>query len=329
MMLLPSKAGIFLSLLSLTGVVAGLSQAGPGVLGVYGPVPGLPPSPYYRLQVREEGAQAWLETFTLLTECTGEKFCNTTGVFRHLANWSNSYLNFEMSEDVRVEVKITKLYGDPVTKAKVRPETAASCEVREGEVFLSLDRPALFTVDINGQMEDQDTGWKPTGDHTGGFYDGPPIHTLTIFANPTLSKPSLSDPGVHQVSPGQEAPTEGPWHTLYFLPGLHDIGTAFRLHANRSYYIPGEAVVYGTMNNNKTYSDGHDILIFGHGTLSGDKLPHPDYAGPDVDDDDYGTVNIAGNSPHRSSEPVPAVSIQGRSTPGWRESLWLTRPCTP
>ena len=150
MMKLPSKAGIFLSLLSLTGVVAGLSQTGPGVLGVYGPVPGLPPSPYYRLQVREGGNEAWLNTFTLLTECTGEKFCNTTGVFRHLANWSNSYLNFEMSEDVRVEVKITKLYGDPVMKAKVRPETAASCEVREGEVYLSLDWPVLYTVDING-----------------------------------------------------------------------------------------------------------------------------------------------------------------------------------
>ena len=88
--------------------------------------------------------------------------------------------------------------------------------MREGEVNLSLDRPALFTVDINGQMEDQDTGWKPTGDHTGGFYDGPPIHTLTIFANPTLSKPSLSDPGVHQVTPGQEVPLKVPG-TLYFL----------------------------------------------------------------------------------------------------------------
>ena len=292
MMMLASKVGIFLSLLSLTGVVAGLSQTGPGVLGVYGPVPGLPPSPYYSLQLREGGTQDWLDTFTLLTECTGEKFCNTTGMFNSLGGWSNSYLNFEMKEGVEVEVKLTRLYGEPVTKAVVHPrEAVRRCEVREGEVYLSLDRPALFTVDINGQMDDQDTG---------KGYEGPPIHTVTIFANPFISKPSLSDPGVHQVSPGEEAPTEGPWHTLYFLPGLHDIGTAFRLHANRSYYIPGEAVVYGTMNNNKTWGDGHDILIFGHGTLSGDKLPHPDYAGPDVDPNDYGTINIAGNSRHHT-----------------------------
>ena len=129
---------------------------------------------------------------------------------------------------------------------------------------------------------------------TTGYYDGPPIHTVTIFANPFLSAPSLEDPGVLQVSPGQEAPTEGPWHTLYFLPGLHDIGPAFRVHANRSYYIPGEAVVYGTMNNDHVWEDGHDIHIFGHGTLSGDKLPHPDYAGPDVDPNDYGSISIAG-----------------------------------
>ena len=110
-------------------------------------------------QVREGGSQTWLDTFTLLTECTAEKFCNTTGMFDNLEGWSNSYLNFEMKEGVEVEVKLTRLYGEPVTKAVVHPrEAVRRCEVREGEVFLSLDRPALFTVDINGQMEDQDTG---------------------------------------------------------------------------------------------------------------------------------------------------------------------------
>ena len=118
---------------------------------------------------------------------------------------------------------------------------------------------------------------------------------MTIFANPFLSAPSLEDPGVLQVSPGQEAPTEGPWHTLYFLPGLHDVGLDFLIRANRSYYIPGEAVVYGTMNNDKVWSDGHDIHIFGHGTLSGDKLPHPHYAGiPEEDYETYGAINIKG-----------------------------------
>ena len=76
-----------------------------------------------------------------------------------------------------------------------------------------------------------------------GYYQGPPIHTVTVFANPFLQdKPSLDqeEEGVHRVEPGEEAPSEGPWHTLYFLPGIHDIGPNFQIHANKTYYIPGE-----------------------------------------------------------------------------------------
>ena len=46
-------------------------------------------------------------------------------------------------------------------------------------------------------------------------------------------------------------------------------------------------MVYGTMNNAKSKNDGKFIKIFGHGTLSGDKLPHPDYAEPPITDDEY------------------------------------------
>ena len=56
---------------------------------------------------------------------------------------------------------------------------------------------------------------------------------------------------------------------------------------NKSYYIPGDAVVYGTMNNGKVGKEGKFIRIFGHGTLSGDKLPHPDYADPQIPEDEY------------------------------------------
>ena len=172
---------------------------GNGRLEVYGEVPGLSHSPHYRLEVREEGETDWLRPATLLTECSGETLCNTTGMFDHLQNWTNSYVNFEMSEGVRVEVKISKLGGEQVTKAVVHPRSAAaSCEVREGEVYVVITKPVLFTVDINGQMDDQDTGKLP---NNRGYYDGPPIHTVTIFANPFLSsKPSLDDPGVQQVA---------------------------------------------------------------------------------------------------------------------------------
>ena len=156
--MLSRSVATVISLLSLT-LVAGTPLADNGRLAVYGPVPGLAPSPYYRLQVREEGSHSWLDTFTLVTECTADKFCNTTGMYNGLKDWSNSYINFQMKEGVEVEVKITKLYGEAVTKAVVHPrEAARKVEVRGGKIHLSLDRPALFTVDINGQMEEQDTG---------------------------------------------------------------------------------------------------------------------------------------------------------------------------
>ena len=167
----------------------------------------------------------------------------------------------------------------------VRPVSAAvSCDISEGEVHVVINKPGLFTVDINGQMDDQDTGWIP---HSNGFYAGPPIHTVTIFANPFLSPPSLEDPGVQPVSPGEDVPCEGPWHTLYFLPGIHDIGLDFLIHANRSYYIPGDAVVYGTLSKDENVDgDGVNIHIYGHGTLSGDRIPHFDFS-PRPPEDHY------------------------------------------
>ena len=115
---------------------------------------------------------------------------------------------------------------------------------------------------------------------------------MTIFANPAIpDKPEVGGAGVVTVAPGELAPQDGNWTTLYFLPGLHDVGLSFRLHRDRSYYIPGEAVVYGTMNNDQEWSDGRGIRIYGHGTLSGDRLPHPSYADPPIANDKHWTYH--------------------------------------
>ena len=49
------------------------------------------------------------------------------------------------------------------------------------------------------------------------------------------------------------------------------------------------------MNNLENNEDGDSIKIFGHGTLFGDKLPHPSYAEPPVSEDQvytYHTIDI-------------------------------------
>jgi uncharacterized repeat protein (TIGR02543 family) len=67
---------------------------------------------------------------------------------------------------------------------------------------------------------------------------------------------------------------------LYFKPGIHNLGLGFKLSPGKSYYIPGDAIVYGTLNNigvpaSGSLAAGKNIKIYGYGTLSGDSLNHP------------------------------------------------------
>ena len=99
------------------------------------------------MKVRKEGSdERYLHPFTFVTECTTEKYCNTTGIFNHLANWSNSYINFEMQDGVDVEIVITKLFGDPIQKAVVHPKSASkNCIVKNGKAYVTINKTGLFT----------------------------------------------------------------------------------------------------------------------------------------------------------------------------------------
>jgi hypothetical protein len=103
------------------------SKTNDNELSVYRDVPGLNTSPFYQMKVRKEGSEGYRYPFTFVTECTAEKYCNTTGIYNHLANWSNCYINFEKQEGIDVEIVITKLFGDPIKKAVVHPYTAQRC----------------------------------------------------------------------------------------------------------------------------------------------------------------------------------------------------------
>ena len=260
---------------------------------IYSPVPGLESSKHYSFKIRSQGSSEWKKMFAFVTSCKSGGITNgvtANAYYWRLDKWSNTYVNFEMLENTPIEIEISKLDGQPITSAVARPSHCVeTCKVINGKAYVYLDKPALFSVDINGQMEDQNTGrinMKGWGNES--FYSGPPIHTLTIFANPVIKdKPSKKDPKVLCVIPGQIPSSEGDWDIMYFLPGIHDIGACFRVHANKSYYIPGDALVHGTFNNEKMGSDGHNIRIYGHGTLSGERIPHPDCDIPVALEKDY------------------------------------------
>lgn len=255
-------------------------------LRVYSDIPGLTPSDRYKLRIRTLGSkQEWRKPFACITTCKkGIKGENS--YFPHLSGWTNTYINFEMNAPV--EIEISKVNGMPITKASAHPaHKAKECMIRDGKAYVTIDKPCQIAIDIDGQMDDQDTG---------KGYKGPPIHTLTIFANPFLkNRPSLNDPSVYTVKPGEKAPSDGDWKTLYFLPGVHRIGVGFPVHANRSYYLPGDAIVYGTMSNHGKWDDGHDIKIFGYGILSGAELTHPSYTSPPQENPElHNPIHIVG-----------------------------------
>ncbi len=245
---------------------------------VYGPVPGLAPSDHYAMRVRKAAGDApWQKAFVFKTACKDfgrfdpKKLgkIDTEGYCPHMSGWSHSYVNFESAGPV--EVEIAKADGAPIRKATVHPvRFGKQVQLKDGKAYVTLAQPCLVAVDIDGEMRDQDTTRTPGG----GWYAGPPLHGLSIFANPIFAnKPRADDPSVFAVKPGEKPPTNGNWKTLAFLPGVHDVGLAYPLQASKNYYIPGDALVYGSFLKEQ---GGHDIRMFGCGTLSGDRLPHPE-----------------------------------------------------
>ena len=256
-------------------------------LYVYPPVPGLAASAHYTVRVRPAGdGGAWRPAFAWETACKTVAQ-GADAYFDTLAGWTHTYVNFET--DGAVEVEIARADGRPIHTAAVHPRRKASgCRVRDGKALVQLDQPCLVAVDIDGKMDGQDTG---------KGYQGPPIHTVSIFANPPLAgKPEPGDAGVRTVKPGETPPSDGPWSTLYFLPGVHDIGLGFPVRAQRSYYIPGDALVQGTFSS-RTWGESPHVRIFGHGTLSGARLKHPAYVTPAVPEQEratYRPINLLG-----------------------------------
>jgi hypothetical protein len=275
-------------------------------LSVYPPVPGLTPSPRYSFRVRQVGSDSWMTPFAWFTECKPWTGVDDKYYSDFIGGWSNTYCNFEMANNVPVEVEITKLDPStgtpaPIQKAVPHPRRKVkSWRIENGKAYVIFDKPVLFAVDIDGQMDEHvaprlfDSVWS---DWPFPYLNEKALHTVTIFANPfILDKPDPMGSGVQRVYPGDAMPDpNGPWTMLYFMPGVHkmfpgdrwDDGSKYydyRIRSNKSYYIPGDAIVYGNMNNRFDTNDGKNIRVFGHGTLSGAKTLHADDMVPPMAD---------------------------------------------
>jgi Carbohydrate binding module (family 6)/Bacterial Ig domain len=279
-----------------------------GQLSVYPPVPGLAPSPYYTFSVqklsalttKKEDATNWLTPFAWFTNCPEKGTPDTPAYYKdYIGGWSQTYCNFEMDKNTPIVVKITRKTtiadgapAGPIFMANAHPaHRVMSCEIINGDVYVTMSQPAQVAIDIDGQMDTRDL---PRSSPSSFVYPGASkatgCHSVTIFANPFINKPSLSDPSVLVVEPNTALPDlSGSWKTLYFKPGVHDLSMLSKLEGapgnwkgtdvlklvdGKNYYIPGDAIVYGLMNDWGDGKTNSDIRVYGHGTLNGSRVPH-------------------------------------------------------
>jgi hypothetical protein len=189
-----------------------------------------------------------------------------------------------MSNNTPVEVEIAAKNGFQIKnldffKATVHPAQKASvATVVGGKVYFTISNPGQVVIDINGQMDDYNAAINPIGH---------PVHAISFFANPVIKKPSLTGARVHYIEVGTDSaamrqinPTS--FDTLCFRPGVHHAGKDFKIYPGKVYYFPGDAIVYGNINNlgvpNGGFSkNGENIRVYGYGTISLAKISHPNY----------------------------------------------------
>ncbi|TRX70387.1 T9SS type A sorting domain-containing protein [Carboxylicivirga sp. M1479] len=232
-------------------------------LVVYNNIPDRAESDQYlcRIKFESEDDSAFRNAFVLQTRCKTD-----AGYYDNLYGWSASWIAFESDfNGDNVVVEISKKDGSAITKAMVRPMAdASSATIANGKAYVTLSEPANINVDINGQMEDQYTGME---------YNGDAVHTISVFANPIYQVPNTTDPGVIELNPGDAIPSDrNTWHTIYFKPGVHDIGLAFEILSNETLFIPGNAVVHGTVHPPNLWgsSSAQNFTVYGSGAISGE-----------------------------------------------------------
>jgi len=224
---------------------------GSDTLVVYQDVPGLPPSDKYTIRVRSAATNnEWINVFAFYTYNRAfelERINRADGTVppltttQHYANftsgWSHSYGNIEMSKNTPVEVEIAakngfKIGGQDFFKATVHPAQKASVATMvDGKVYFTITNPGQLVIDINGQMDDYNAAINPIG---------APVHAISLFANPVIKKPTITGSRVYCIEAGTDSATmsqinPATFDTLYFKPGVHNIGKDFKIHPGKTY----------------------------------------------------------------------------------------------
>lgn len=280
-----------------------------------GPEAKLDQSQYYRFRVRDMSlaSENWLPVFAWVTQSAqdGTNTGNSGSYEDFVGGWSHTYGNFEMAQGAEVEIEITRLGLDGITPVDIQSAVpqprrkVKSWRVENGKAYVVIDKPVLLAIDIDGQF-DQPSQIGQVNENA--------LHAVSIFANPfILDKPPLEgEPGsenVLYIEPGDPIPSDNEPESIYFFKkGVHQLFTApwgtagggqfpggaengsdddYRVRSGKTYYIPGDAIVHAAFNNEDDQNDGVDVRFYGHGTISGERIPHHSLLAIDNEGDTY------------------------------------------
>lgn len=151
----------------------------------------------------------------------------------------------------KIQVNISFLKGS-IDDCKILPSSAGlTGSVKDNTLTISLDEPRKLAVVINGDY----------------------LNPLFLFADaPEVGIPDKMAPGTVIVKEGDDVRKMGEIlkeaQTVYFEPGVHQIGVAFEVFSNQTIYISGGAYLCGTIHGMMA----SNVSIRGRGVLAGDSI---------------------------------------------------------
>lgn len=264
----------------------------------------LPISDKYTVEIKKDD-NTWVSALTLISRAAenGTKMApafpnhvpddlNTeNNYYDNLLGWTHSYTNLVYKRNASIQVRITKNFNSSfaisAASTKIYPaDKVSNVHVTGGKLYFTLKPNGQVAIDINGAYGSSKlTTYMPSNTQKP---NNDKYHMLSVHSNPQIKRPKsgLTVPAgsLKYVYDQFDGVTK---NTMIFGPGVHNVGLDFKLKHGATYYIPGNAIVYGTFNNILTGSTGvadkfddniNKVTISGHGTISGAKIMHWDVA---------------------------------------------------
>lgn len=235
-------------------------------------VPGRPPSMHYSAEVWS--GEAWMSVYVFETTSKEEVQSPSNGYFRHLTNWTTSWVSSQLTATGTVLLRVKRKGNAPIAKAAVHPRSSEAVVVNISAtdgVIISVSKHARIAIDFDGEMDETDTG--PS-------YSGPPVHSFCWFVDEEISNlPDPSAPSTIIVQPGDEWPNAKENSTVIFAPGVHRATlpftrnwTIYNLTANTRYFFCAGSIVHSALHGGIGQWGQIGIIVDGYGVLSGEEM---------------------------------------------------------